>query len=127
MRLHGFAAVLLGSMILAPIPAAMGQTANIAYAVDPRPEYVVFLDRGTNQLSSAASDTVRIAARAAKSAHVIRLVGRPDQAQVVKNELIRDGVPAGSIVVVDRASYKPFPAAAGGIAEPVNRRVEILF
>ncbi len=127
MRTHGFAAVLLGALFLVPVAPARGQPPNLAYAVDPRPEYVVFLDRGTNQLSSAAADTVRIAARAAKSAKVVRLVGRPDQAQAVKNELIRDGIPAGSIVVVDRASYKPFPAAAGGVAEPANRRVEILF
>ena len=127
MRTYGFAAVLLGALFLVPVPPASGQPLNLAFAVDPRPEYVVFLDRGTNELSRAAADTVRIAARAARSAKVIRLVGRPDQAQAVKNELIRDGIPAGSIVVVDRASNKPFPTVASGIADPVNRRVEILF
>jgi len=127
MRTHGFAAILLGALFLVPVAPARGQPPNLAFAVDPRPEYVIFLDRGTNELSRAAADTVRIAARAARSAKVIRLVGRPDQAQAVKNELIRDGTPAGSIVVVDRASYKPFPAAAGGISDPLNRRVEILF
>ncbi len=126
MQTHGVAAVLLGGMFLAPVPAALGQTTNLAYAVDARPEYVVFLDRGTNRLSSAAADTVRIAAGAAKSASVIRLVGHPDHVQAVKNELIRDGIPAGSIVV-GRASNKPFPTVADGIAQPVNRRVEIMF
>jgi hypothetical protein len=126
MRIHGFAAVLLGALFLVPVAPARGQAPNLAYAIDPRPDYVVFLDKGTNQLSNAAADTVRIAARAAGSAKVIRLVGRSDQAQVVKNELVRDGIPAGSIVV-DRASGKPFPTVAGGISDPLNRRVEILF
>jgi hypothetical protein len=124
---HGFAAILLGALFLVPVASARGQAPNLAYAVDPRPDYVVFLDKGTDQLSSAAADTVRIAARAAaRSGKVVRLVGRPDRAQAVKNELVRDGIPAGSIIV-DRASTQPFPTVAGGIADPLNRRVEILF
>ena len=130
MRTHGFAAILLGVLFLVPVAPAKGQAPNLAYAIDPRPDYVVFLDKGTDQLSSAAADTVRIAARAAGSGagsgKVIRLVGRSDRAQAVKDELVRDGIPAGSIVV-DRASTQPLPTAAGGISDPLNRRVEILF
>ena len=77
MRSQGFAAVLLGALFLVPVAPARGQAPNLAYAIDPRPDYVVFLDKGTDQLSSAAADTVRIAARAAaRSGKVVRLVGR---------------------------------------------------
>ena len=127
MRTHGFAAVLLGALFLVPVAPARGQAPNLAYAIDPRPDYVVFLDKGTDQLSSAAADTVRIAARAAaRSGKVVRLVGRSDRAQAVKNELVRDGIPAGSIIV-GAAAARPFPTVAGGISDPLNRRVEILF
>jgi hypothetical protein len=126
MRTHGFAAILLGVLFLVPVAPAKGQAPNLAYAIDPRPDYVVFLDKGTDQLSSAAADTVRIAARAAGSGKVIRLVGRSDRAQAVKDELVRDGIPAGSIIV-GAAAAQPLPTAAGGISDPLNRRVEILF
>ena len=125
MRNYGIAAVFIGGIFLTSIPAAMAQT-NIAYAPAPRPEYVVFLD-SQNQLSGTAVNTVRSAAGAAKSAKTVRVVGRVDNAEVVKKELVREGVPAESIVVLRRESSKPLPKAADGLGEPANRRVEILF
>lgn len=126
MRNLGLAAVLLGGLCVAPVASAMAQVTNVAYAVEPRPDFVVFLDSGTNHLSAAAVDTVRAAADAAKAAPVVRLAGRADHAQAVKRELVRDGVPAASIIVSGQP-VKQLPKAADGLAEPVNRRVEILF
>jgi hypothetical protein len=124
MRNYGIAAVFAGGIFLAPISGAMAQT-NVAYAAEPRPEYVVFLDGGSH-LSGSAIDTVRLAAGAAKSANQVRLVGRPEHTAAVKNELVREGVPAQSIIV-RRGAGNPLPKVADGIDEPVNRRVEISF
>ena len=88
---------------------------------------MVFFDRGTGQLSSVADETIRrAAADADRSAGLVRVVGRADYAEVVKNELVRDGVPARSIVVVAETG-RPLPTFADGVSEPANRRVEIRY
>ena len=125
MRNYGVAAVFVGGIFLTSIPSAMAQTTNVAYAAEPRPDYVVFLDTA-NRLSGTALDTVRVAADAARSGKSLQLVGRAANAEAVKKELIREGVPAGSIVV-RRDTDKPLPRVADGIAEPSDRHVQILF
>lgn len=125
-KLH-IGAILLGGLVAAPLYTAMAQTTNVAYASDPRPGYVVFFDKGTARLSSVADETIRrAAADADKSAGLVRVVGRADYADAVKNELVRDGVPARSIVVVPRAD-SPLPTIADGVSEPANRSVEIKY
>ena len=126
MQTYRTAAVLLGGIFLGPTPTATGQTTDLASATVPTSEYVVFLDNGTNRLSSAAIDTIRIAAGAARSATIIRVAGRADYAEAVKNELVRDGVLSGS-VIVGREPGSSLPTVADGIAEPLSRRVEITF
>jgi hypothetical protein len=125
MRNYGITAAFVSGIFLASIPAAMAQTTKVAYAAEPRSEYVVFLDSG-KQLSGAAMDTVRVAANTAKSTHRVRIVGRADYAEAVKNEMLREGVPAQSIIVRHETS-KPLPRIADGIGEPSGRRVEISF
>ena len=94
---------------------------------EPRPGYVVFFDKGTAQLSSVADQTIRkAAADADRSGGLVRVVGRADYANAVKNELVRDGVPARSIVVVPTTG-NPLPAIGDGVSEPANRRVEIRY
>ena len=121
------AAILLGGLVIAPLQTSVAQTTNVAYASQPQPGYVVFFDKGTARLSSVAGETIRhAAANADKSAGMIRVVGRADYAQAVKNELVRDGVPARSIVVVPRID-NPLPTIADGVSEPADRRVEIKY
>jgi hypothetical protein len=122
------AAILLGGLVIAPFHVATAQTTNVAYASQPQPGfYMVFFDKGTARLSSVAGETIRHAAvNADKSAGMIRVVGRADYAQAVKNELVRDGVPARSIVVVPRID-NPLPTIADGVSEPANRHVEIKY
>ena len=48
------------------------------------------------------------------------------RANNVKDELVRDGVPAASIVVVGRGESQPLVPTADGVREPQNRRVEIV-
>ena len=125
-KLH-IGAILLGGLVVAPFQASMAQT-NVAYAYSSeRPGYVVFFDKGTGQLSPVAGETIRRAATEAdKAAGLVRVVGRADYAAAVKNELVRDGVPARSIVVVPR-NGNPLPAIADGVSEPANRSVEIKY
>jgi hypothetical protein len=54
------------------------------------------------------------------------VVGRADYAEAVKNELVRDGVPARSIVVVAETGV-PLSSVADGVSDPANRRVEIRY
>ena len=107
-KLH-IGAILLSGLVAVPLQASQAQTTNVAYgyANEPRPGYVVFFDKGTAQLSSVADQTIRkAAADADRSAGLIRVVGRADYANAVKNELVRDGVPARSIVVVPRPATR---------------------
>ena len=120
-------AILLSGLVATPFQASMAQTTNVAYASEPRPGYVVFFDKGTARLSSVADETIRrAAADADKSAGLIRVVGRADYADAVKNELVRDGVPARSIVVVPRTG-NPLPTIGDGVSQPADRRVEIRY
>jgi hypothetical protein len=125
-KLH-VGAIVLGGLVVAPFQASMAQT-NVAYAhANEQPGYVVFFDKGTSQLSAVADETIRrAAADADKAAGLIRVVGRADYAAAVKNELVRDGVPARSIVVVPR-NGSPLPTIADGVSEPANRSVEIKY
>jgi hypothetical protein len=118
-------AVLIGSILLAPLSMAAAQSTELAYASPAKSGYVVFVDRDL-ELSSTAGNTVRQAATAARSAHTVYLAGRADYAGLVKKELIRDGVPASAIVVQGPAS-NPLPKTGDGVADPANRRVEISF
>jgi len=125
-KLH-IGAILLGGLFVTPFQAALAQTTTVAYANESRPGYVVFFDRGTGQLSSVADETIRRAAAAAdRSAGLVRVVGRADYAEAVKAELVRDGVPARSIVVVAETG-RALPTFADGVSEPANRRVEIRY
>ena len=125
-KLH-IGAVLLGGLVVAPFQASMAQT-NVAYAhTSEQPGYVVFFDKGTGRLSPVAGETIRrAAADADKAAGLVRVVGRAEYAATVKNELVRDGVPARSIVVVP-SSGNPLPTIADGVSEPANRSVEIKY
>jgi hypothetical protein len=126
-KLH-IGAILLGGLVVAPLQASMAQTTNVAYAyASERPGYVVFFDKGTSQLSAVASETIRQAAAGTdKAAGLVRVVGRADHAAAVRNELVRDGVAARSIVVVPKNS-NPLPAIADDVSDPANRSVEIKY
>jgi uncharacterized SAM-binding protein YcdF (DUF218 family) len=128
MRKLYIGAILLGGLAVAPFQSALAQSTEVAYANAPQPgNAVVFFDKGTGQLSSAANETIRRAAAGAdKSAGLVRVVGRADYAATVKNELVRDGVPARSIVMVPKAEDS-LPTIADGVSSPDKRRVEIKY
>jgi len=123
MRKYGIAAVLVGGLFLAP--SLMAQSTHLAYASgEPRSEYMVFLEKGNN-LPKAGVPAVRTATNAAKAGKTVHVVGRADQAEVVKQEMIREGAPASAIVVASEPS-KPLPKA-DPISDTASRKVEIKF
>jgi outer membrane protein OmpA-like peptidoglycan-associated protein len=100
-----------------------------AAAAQPRPGYVVFFEQSSTEISPAAVDTIRTAARKVRASKppFVRIVGRADYAEAVKAELVRQGVQPTSIVLVGRDDSSPVMRASTGVAEPINRRVLIAF
>jgi hypothetical protein len=123
MQKHGIAAVMLGGLFLAS--PAMAQSTHQAYATgEPRSEYMVFLEKG-NVLPESAIPMVNKASKAAKAGKTIHLVGRADQAEIVKQEMIREGAPANAIVV----AHEPVKALpkVDSLSDTANRKVEIKY
>ena len=58
--------------------------------------------------------------------HVANDVLSRQRAELIRNELIRLGVPAANIQVVARGKREPVVPTADGVAEPRNRRVEVV-
>jgi len=123
MQKYRIAALAIGGLLLAP--AAMAQSTHLAYATgEPRAETLVFLEKG-NQLPPTATPMVSKAVNAAKAGKTVHVVGRGDQAEVVKQEMIRAGAPAASIVVA-REPVKPLPKV-DSIGDTASRKVEIKY
>ena len=104
--------------------------------------FIVFFDFDRSDLTPQSRATIKQAADASKTGGVQRIgvTGHADKsggdaynmalslrrANNVKDELVRDGVPAASIVVVGRGESQPLVPTADGVREPQNRRVEIV-
>jgi len=117
------AAVMLGGLFLAS--PAMAQNTHQAYATgEPRSEYMVFLEKN-NLLPPSATPMVAKAVSAAKAGKTIHLVGRADQAEVVKQEMIRGGAPASAIVVA-REPARALPKV-DSLSDTASRKVEIKY
>lgn len=88
---------------------------------DIRKSYMVFL-QGNNTLPPSAAETVKKAAQESRS-KIVTIEGREDQANAVKRELMRYGVPESSIMWrPERSALKDTP---DGIPNPSRRVVEI--
>jgi len=118
MRKLQISTILLGGILLAPLQSAVAQ--EVAYANESTPGYVIFFSNGPAHLSSVAGETIQMAATDAdRSAGLIRVVGPVGYATVVKDELVRDGVPERAIVVVPRTA-NVLPISDDGVAEPAS-------
>ncbi|HJQ57413.1 MAG TPA: OmpA family protein [Vineibacter sp.] len=120
-----------------PAPAA-------APPVTPGPtaQYIVFFDFDRANLTAQAVTTIQQAAAAAKAGNRTRIgvTGHADRsgsdaynmalslrrANAVKDQLVREGIPAANIAVVGRGESQPLVPTADGVREPQNRRVEIV-
>ena len=104
--------------------------------------FVVFFDFDKSNLTARAMDIVREAANAAKIGQASRVActGHTDtagsanynmalsmrRANVVKNALVANGVPAESIAVVGKGETSPLVQTSDDVREPQNRRVDIV-
>jgi outer membrane protein OmpA-like peptidoglycan-associated protein len=104
--------------------------------------FLVFFDFDRSDITSEADRVIVQAANNAKTAAVTRitLTGHADRsgpvpynqrlserrAEAVKARLVREGIPAGSIVTIGRGETQPLVPTADGVREPQNRRVEIV-
>jgi OOP family OmpA-OmpF porin len=118
---------------VAPPPAA---------PVAAAPSFMVFFDWDRADLSAQAMSTLRQVSDAYKQRGSARVTatGHADKsgpeaynmalslrrANVVKNALVGNGVPATAISVVGRGESQPLVQTADGVREPQNRRVEIV-
>jgi OOP family OmpA-OmpF porin len=106
------------------------------------PSFMVFFDWDRSNLSEQAMNTIHQVSSAYKQKGSARVTATghtdksgPDdynmalslrRANTVKDALVRDGVPAGSISVIGRGESQPLVPTADGVREPQNRRVEIV-
>ncbi len=106
------------------------------------PSFIVFFDFDRANLTAQAMATIKQAAASAKSGNRTRVgvTGHTDRsggdaynmalslrrANAVKDQLVREGIPATGITVVGRGESQPLVPTADGVREPQNRRVEIV-
>lgn len=118
-------ALVIGGFVVMPL-SAMAQNLASAPATSPivRSDHLVFLGSDAS-VPASAMETVRSAADAAKQTP-IRIEGRPDYANAVKQELVRQGAPASSISIKPVAT-QPLPKPGDGVAVPSERGVILSF
>ena len=125
-----------------PPPAPAAAVVTPPPAVQPARTYLVFFDWDRADLTERARQVVAEAAKATTRVQVTRIevngytdtsgTARYNQglsvrrAQTVANELVRDGVPRGSISIQGYGQTRLLVPTADGVREPQNRRVEII-
>ena len=120
------AAVIVGGILTASVPAAMAQSTDMAYATPaPRSEVLVFLDR-SNAIPGSAIGALSMDVVAAQSGKTVEVVGQAEQVAAVTKELVREGAPIGRIVVSEQRPVA-LPRAGDAISDQANRRVELKF
>lgn len=119
-------ALAIGGLALMPL-STMSQDIASAPATTPSAKFdhMLFMEKGTGRVPDSAMETVRSAADAAKLAPV-RIEGRADHVNAVKQELVRQGAPASSISVRTTAA-QPLAKAGDGVTDPTDRGVALRF
>lgn len=117
-------AVAIGGLSMIPL-SAMSQNMASAPNAAPKADHMLFMENG-NKVPASAMSTVRSAAEAAKEQKTVRIEGRADVANAVKQELVKQGAPADKISVHPVAA-KPLTRVGDGVSDPTDRKVEIRF
>ena len=118
-------ALLAGSLLIGA--AGMATAQDLATAVAPsKSEFMVFTEKGSHALSPTAIATIRGAVNDARSARQVTLTGSAESVAAVKNELVRQGVPANAIVARNEVGTS-LPRTGDGLSDPTDRRVSISF
>jgi hypothetical protein len=118
-------ALVAGGLLMGAAGVAAAQQLATAVA-SPKSELMVFTEKGSHALSPTAISTIRSAVSEARSAHHVTLTGSPENVAAVKNELVRQGVPANAIVARNDVGT-PLPKVGDGLSDPADRRVAISF
>ena len=123
MQKYRIVAVMLGGLFL--VSPAMAQSTHLGLRHRRAAlGNMVFLEKG-NVLPKSAMPMVSKASKAAKAGKTVHLVGRADQAEIVKQEMIREGAPANAIVVA-REPAKALPKV-DSLSDTQSRKVEIKY
>ncbi|WP_158743430.1 OmpA family protein [Acidisphaera sp. L21] len=125
-----------------PQPAPAPVPVSAAPAVAPARTYLVFFDWDRADLTDRARQIIGEAAQNSTRVQTTRIEvqGNADKsgtpaynqrlslrrAQTVAAELVRDGVPSGSIDIQAFGDTRPLVQTAAGVREPQNRRVAII-
>jgi hypothetical protein len=118
-------ALIVGGLALMPL-SAMGQDLASAPASPiVRSDHLVFMGNDAARVPPSAMETVRSAADAARQSP-IRIEGRADYANAVKEELVRQGAPAGAISIKPMA-IQPLTKSGDDLAVSADRGVVLRF
>ena len=136
------AAVLLGACST-PEPMRPPVMATATTTAPQSQNFMVFFDWDSSRLTDTSASVISQAAAAYKSrgSANITTTGNTDtsgpdgynmalslrRANVVKDALVRQGVPATAITVIGKGESVLLVQTADGVREPQNRRVEIAF
>jgi len=129
--------------VMEPAPAPAMTPAPVSPAVPaPAPKFIVYFETNKSNLTPDARETIARAADNIQRQQVtqVNVVGHTDttgsdaynqrlserRAEAVRQELVRDGVPANEIVTVGRGKSDLAVPTPAGVNEPRNRRVEII-
>lgn len=126
----------------APVPVAAPAPAPAPKPAAIQKQFLVFFDFNKSDITPEASKVITQAAGAAKQGNAARvsLTGHADRsgsdkynmalslkrANAVKDQLVKQGIPADQISVVGKGESEPLVATPDGVREPQNRRVEIV-
>ena len=132
------AAFLLGACASEPPPPPPPPPPPVAQA----PTFMVFFDWDSSRLSPASLNVITQAVTAFRSTGNARVTttGHTDttgpesynmalslrRANAVKNEMVRQGVPADAIAVIGKGESQLLVPTGDNVREPQNRRVEIV-
>ena len=112
---------LVAALLFALLKPAFAQT-KIAHADETAPGCVIFFSKGPAYLTTVAEVTIQMAAADSRSSGLVRVVGPVEYATTVKDELVRDGVPAPSILLVPQTE-SALLVVNDGIDEPASVEV----
>jgi OOP family OmpA-OmpF porin len=123
---------------MANVEAALAAPAPVADV--PPGSYLVFFDFAKYNLTPEALDIVNSAAAGIKPGATVHVIGNTDtvgsaefnfrlgqqRADAVANQLMADGVSPSAITTESRGEESPLVPTGDGVAEPQNRRAEIV-
>ena len=133
MQIPRIAAVLVGGLFLATAsfaqgpsrtPGAMAGT-DLAYATPaPRGAMLVVL-QSDNTVPASALPAIERAAAAAKAGRTVEVLGSQVPADIVRRELLREGVSASAIVVA--RDHRPAPRPLDPLDDIARRAVTLRY